>query len=530
MASTAPKRKKRLVSYEDMHARAQHNMALAVGIFVLAILTVLPLAIGPRGYGNITEVKLYTYVALFVALLLGLGVAFYSVVILGYWPKAKPGAWKERIKPHEIALGLYLLVSLVSAITSKNPAQAWGGTTNRSEGFWIQLSYVAVFLIVSRLYKPKLRDLMIFALVGIPIAAYGIMQYYGMDIFSLNAQGLRDVAIIFFSTMSNKNMFSVYLCVIFCISTVLFCQHETKLRWVFLPCALITFYMALLGDTESGYVGLLGSFALLFALIIKDRQSAARFFLLAALCAVLGWLYPLSLQVFIQKTATVSDLLGSIWLKAALAFAVIAAVLGLIRRPLPLHTRAFRIGWIGVVVLVAIVAVLLLPGVAERTGHRLLMEANDLLHGNLYDSMGSNRGYIWNRALQLVGQHPILGHGPDNFGWVFYEQFGEEAASRYGVMFDKAHNEYLQSLVDVGILGVGSLLAFYFLLLWRARKHVQRPMVVAVGLAMVFFMIQAFFNFAQPFTTPIIWTLWGVLAALVRQEEEGSEGLRRPAS
>lgn len=501
-------------SYEDKYKIYRRNIAWVTTGFVLLMLAIHPFIMGPQKLANITEVRLASYLWFVVLYLLAMGIGAYLVIMHNFWPRGGIKAFAKSLVPHEYALLGYISVCFLTALTAVYPQYAWGGATARSEGFLILLSYVLVFFFVSRLYVPKLRDMIIFLVAAVLITVYAIFQYYGVDVFDL-AYGIKHHELNHFSTMSNKNMYSTYLCIVFCISTVMFCQHKTRLRWAFLPMALLFFYMLLVGDTESGYVGLAGSFLLLFSLIAKDRASAGRFFLLAAGCAVLGWLFINVENLVIYQSITAIGQSANILLAVAAVFALLWAALTFIPWPKKgLKPVVWHSIWGGVVLLIVIAVLIAIPILAEQTGHRLLIEAKDVLQGNFYDSMGSNRGYIWRNALALVKQHPIIGFGTDNFAVAFYENFGEEATAKYGVTFDKVHNEYLQTLVDVGIVGLGALLAFYGLLLWRARKYLDNPMVMAVFLAMVCFLIQAFFNFAQPMTTPMVWVLWGILGAM----------------
>lgn len=89
-----------------------------------------------------------------------------------------------------------------------------------------------------------------------------------------------------------------------------------------------------------------------------------------------------------------------------------------------------------------------------------------------------------------------------------------------GAWFDKPHNEYIQCLVDVGILGFAAIMAFYVLLFWDARKKLNDTLPLALGVAVLCFLVQAFFNFATAISHGIVWTVIGVFGASAYMQPE----------
>ena len=88
------------------------------------------------------------------------------------------------------------------------------------------------------------------------------------------------------------------------------------------------------------------------------------------------------------------------------------------------------------------------------------------------------------------------------------------------MVFDKAHNDYLQVLVTTGILGLTSYLVFQFSLLLRSFKKFDQPLVIALVTACICFSAQAFFNIGVPIVSPYGWILFGMLASILRKKEE----------
>ena len=119
---------------------------------------------------------------------------------------------------------------------------------------------------------------------------------------------------------------------------------------------------------------------------------------------------------------------------------------------------------------------------------------------------------------------PLFGIGPDNFKTVFAYYFGEEAADQFPASsggVDKAHNEFLDVLVDNGILGFAAYMAFFGFLLYYAFRNADRKKYSPVfGVAVAGFMAHAFFGYQLPIQSPCMWVMLGAAGAVIRAEEK----------
>ena len=559
-------RKKKRYPAARLGDRLGERLSVYVGWFVLAIFTIHPLMIRlPRkvvdtitndetgaveefvryvgnGYTNITETKGTTFIVILLCAVFLMLCAVAYTLMLGHTPKLRLKERLRSLRPYEIAILAYWLIALVSACTSENLHTAFMGASLRNEGFWFQTAYIAAFLMVARWYKPKTRDFVVLICTAILIAFYILPQYYGYDLLHFYPNELPPRSkIMFIGTMSNINVASTYYGIVFVICSVLFVQHTSdKLRRFLFPCALLLFYIVLLGDTESVQVGLIAVVMVAFPFVAKDKKTIARTLLLGAGCALVGWINMVAHRAYFlgdPQFAVLEPLLPIV----AGVFAALAALVRFLPIKKGLPAMVWRVGWLTMVVVILVGAVLAMPILAEKTGNRSLQEAASVLKGNFDPNFGSKRFLAWGRAIDMFKQKPILGHGPDNFGHIYtntftlpeYQELLAEAAAK-GIdpstvdnptTFDKAHNEYFQALVDVGILGLAAILVFYGLLLYAVfRRHLNNPVVLALGVALGCFLVQAFFNFSTPFAHPVTWTCWGMLAAAMRNAGVDVEG------
>ena len=144
-----------------------------------------------------------------------------------------------------------------------------------------------------------------------------------------------------------------------------------------------------------------------------------------------------------------------------------------------------------------------------------LYEAAALMHGRWDDRFGTGRIYIWRNVIQLVPEHLLLGGGPDTLGLrtdAAFERYDETLGILIHSAIDTAHNEYLNILVNQGLL---ALLSYLAALLASAihwvRRGAEEPAAALCGCAVLGYCIQAFFGISSPISTPYLWLALAVL-------------------
>jgi O-antigen ligase len=131
---------------------------------------------------------------------------------------------------------------------------------------------------------------------------------------------------------------------------------------------------------------------------------------------------------------------------------------------------------------------------------------------------GSFRFVIWKKSLPLVKQYFWLGSGPDSFQFVF--PLDKEIKNLMGDVFiDKAHNEYLQIAITLGVPALLTYLGFLYLILRRAFQAVKlaegNEKIIIYGLiaTIIGYIVQAFFNISTVPVAPIFWSILGITLA-----------------
>lgn len=112
--------------------------------------------------------------------------------------------------------------------------------------------------------------------------------------------------------------------------------------------------------------------------------------------------------------------------------------------------------------------------------------------------VSSGRLHFWSVAFKIFLDHPILGAGFDAFG---------SAYTKYDTMngvfrVEQAHNEYLQTLAETGILGLAAVLSFIYLLFRKGfqriageHSHYRRGVAIGALGGCLGILIHSFFDF-----------------------------------
>lgn len=156
----------------------------------------------------------------------------------------------------------------------------------------------------------------------------------------------------------------------------------------------------------------------------------------------------------------------------ALAITSLVAALGIARQ------RA-RLAAVGALIVLMCGAVWLSPLISQRI-ERALQEVRETHSSAVITPMGI-RPVMWETAVSIVRDAPLLGHGLGSFP----EQYRRVVTQRYtgwkATLTADPHNQYLLILAETGLLG---LAAFAWFLLSAIRQRVRGPFGV-IGIALL---------------------------------------------
>jgi O-antigen ligase len=124
-----------------------------------------------------------------------------------------------------------------------------------------------------------------------------------------------------------------------------------------------------------------------------------------------------------------------------------------------------RLGWRPVALLVLVVA--LVGCGLLRLGGDLTLQRFEQSLDDADPERGSRVG-VWLLSLELIAERPLLGHGHGSFESAFAQVRDE----RFGVIWDQAHNTYLEHAVELGLPAAGALYGAILLLVGLCLRGV----------------------------------------------------------
>ncbi len=146
--------------------------------------------------------------------------------------------------------------------------------------------------------------------------------------------------------------------------------------------------------------------------------------------------------------------------------------------------------------------------------------------GNLMnDDSVRDRMVLWQTALKVVGQHPVVGCGIGAYAMA--QAIANPAASQPlpvirqlgPSLHESPHNTYLQVAAETGVVGLGLLLAIFALFFYygaralpRLEKGLRKYTLIGCMASMAGMMVDAFSNpgFAYPEVATFVWIVLGV--------------------
>lgn len=358
-----------------------------------------------------------------------------------------------------IPFTLFIIFVTLSAVFSPFTEQAFFGKELRNEGAF---AYIAYFLILYFSYlsierKMDVKRILTLLLCSASlISIYGILQYLGID--PVKRDSIRSSASwVFssFSTLGNPDFLGSYLSIVFPLALCLYVKEDKRKSTAFLYIVTVLLYSALIcTKARSAWVGV----------------ALSLFFI----------------TVFFYKFV----------LRKILKISILLVVLIIVTCVLNnVHNGAISTKFQSLVGDY--------KAVAENTKDKY--------------TAGSQRIFIWSRTMKYIFDMPLLGSGPDTFDRVF-KMSPKEAEVHFGsqgVYVDKAHNEYLQISITMGLPALALYLIFLCSIIIKSIRNIARGSydiyTVCLLSGALAYMAQAFFNISVVSTAPVYWAILGLL-------------------
>lgn len=147
------------------------------------------------------------------------------------------------------------------------------------------------------------------------------------------------------------------------------------------------------------------------------------------------------------------------------------------------------------------------------------------------DGWGSGRGGLWKFAWQGFAKggfrQKLVGAGPDCFAEYIYStlpasQLTPTEGFWTGTIYANAHNEWLNTLVNLGVIGMVALAGIYICSIGRYRKLPLGMLVIAM------YGVNSLISFQQVLSTPLLFMVLGLCEYQTRCLEHPEEVYMEP--
>ena len=431
----------------------------------------------------------------------------------------------------------FVLTCAVSTVLSPHIELAFMGevsiggyTHGRNNGLILMLFYAAIYFFLTRCWRYKEYVFLALAGVSCAVSLLAVLNSYYLDPLNMFEMFQNDKVVFkdFMTTIGNKNMFSTHLCVTIPIAMTMF-VHTEKLwrKAIYLLASILGAAAIVVCDSDSAVLGMGACIAVMLVAYLRHPKKLRQFLLVLTVMLFsvkLLWLITVLTGARYKELGAISYqiMISNIIYFVAAGLAVLTILAYLLSakasdKPLPM---------VFPIVLGVLFALATLAGVGAILYFTLVDTKTDL--GDLErtlrfsDAWGTHRGFMWNKSIEAFKGYTILqklfGTGPETFYYTF-SPFFDELYSRFGDgSTDAAHNEYLNYLMNIGIVGLTAYLAFTLGALVRAFKAAKRePIALVFAAAVVAYLAQAVVNIALPIGTPLFIIFVSLCEAVSRR-------------
>lgn len=506
----------------------------AINVYLLLILCVMPFY-NSAGYRRIGTDKsvFFNSVCVYMGRILIPVVLLYLIMLVISERKEIVTKIKGSLSVTDHFAAGFCLALILSYLCSNYRSMALWGSTGWYMGFGPQMFLIAVYFIVSKLWKPRKWVLYLGLAASSAVFLLGYLNRFNIDVLGMST-GYGE----FISTVGNMNWYCGYLVSVFFAGVALLWQWESGKLWQ--KCLLIIYVTVGFGTlvtqgSDSGLIAFITVMFVMFCLSLRKAKRMSAFWqemvLFAGACMI-TYLLRIILPEGISFNLGYAELLTTGWLPLIVTLVscmVFAGVTVSIKRG-NYREKGFQILAIAAVMLAAaaILIYLVLTTVnTVRPGSVGPLSENSMF--TFSPEWGSKRGATWGAGWHCFVEqdflHKLVGVGPDAMSAFIYQNGSSKLVdlvkgSFGAVTLTNAHNEWLTILVNVGLLGLISFGGMMVTGIRRYLKEVEnRRIVFACGMCLLAYTVNNIFSFQQAMSVATIFAIFGMGEAFLKTEK-----------
>lgn len=525
-----------------------------ISVYLMLVIVVMPFY-NEMGYGHIGTDKAMFFRKISVYAVTGIVPVMVILLILwisekGHPAKAWRDFWEKSSVTDRFAL-VYGVSVILSYLCSNYKENALWGARGWYMGFVPQMFLIAIYFMVSRLWKPKKWLFLLFLPSSAAVFLLGYLNRFGIypiDMRSANPE--------FISTIGNINWYCGYLVSIFFAGCYLLWQSGDRrteqskcfavIQHILLSAyAVLGFATLVTQGSRSGLLALTVVMLVMFCFSVEDGKKMQMFWYLTLILS-LTCTVTLGIRVMFPERMTYTDTFVDFLTYTA--FPVFAVLVSSVFLAVTSHynangkyqksslkklyeklTKGLKIGSAAVIILVIGMIVLntIRPGSLGKLSEVSFFTFNA--------DWASSRGATWMAGWRCFQEqnflHKLVGVGPDCMGTFLYQEGSAELVemvrAKFGMLpLTNAHGEWLNILVNIGLFGcagfVGMMVSavLRFLRCGMAHADANGAIVGACGLCLLAYTVNNLFSFQQSMNAATIFVILGIGESYMHKRSE----------
>lgn len=514
------------------------TLKVLVAIYVFLMLCIYPLSYENK-YFNMGEAKWHFYSVVTVAA----AVLIFGALIWWLFEYFAADELMKLIKsaklvPTDYFAIAYLVSSCISSIITPYKQNVVWGYDGWYMGLIAQVSFVIIYFLISRLWRWDGPLMIVYLGAAFLVFFFGVIMKFRIDPLEMYVNLEEMYVKNFLSTLGQATWYSSYMVILAPLGIVAYMIYDKLWQRIsFGIFTAISFMTMATQNSDSAYIAFAAMMMVLFWVSFSSNKRFVRLWEVLVICFA-SWKFIGIMQILNADTMVELDELSIFMSQSSvtsllLVLSVIALVVfTILDQKQKLNVEKFSFVRIIVLVLVVIgvaggVTYICLNSLGKLP-ENLSSDNNYLLFNEFW---GNNRGSSWTVAMGTFLQGDIVrklfGAGPDCFYEFVYTYYRDVLAAKWGAdtVLTCAHNEWLNSLLNMGIIGCTAYIGIFVAAFRRFMKKAgEYPEVMAICVSIAAYMGHNFFCYQQIICTPIIFILIGGAEALVRYGyEENAE-------
>ena len=415
----------------------------------------------------------------------------------------------------DIFILLYVIATTISFLLSDWKLPSFTGSCGSYTGLLFIFITAGMYYGITRHAKLTNWIKYCFPILLMITGLMAMLQVCGFNVLHFSDGIIDSQRQIFISTLGNINVFGMFVCIYMPICIYMFCKSHEKYSVLYGVGTFFGFIGLLASNSDGCYLGIGACMIAMLILVLSDAKAIFKYGISIALFVVSLLLWNLIKGLFKEKmwsqnaTNTFFMSFNVILILSVVAIVIIVFSVFLQKQSKmpPKILKSFVIVAVGVF-LISIVSLCVWATWIEPT-----KELNNFLqYFRLDNSWGSNRGYAWHWAILMFIngslKMKLFGSGPDTAYLMYLSNYKNEMEVNLPYYFKSPHNEYLNYLVTVGLVGLFAYMAIVISAVWKSfSRRKEDEFFGAIALGILIYSIASFVNISQIITMPYIFIL-----------------------